>query len=304
MSKRALVTGSNGFIGSHLVEKLVENGCAVKCMLRTTSDVSWLKDIHYECAYADFNEPDTLRKAVEGVDEIYHLGGIVRVVHRKVYYDVNSSGTRNLVEAVQKFNPDIEKFIYVSSQAAWGPMGKGPVSHYGRSKAEAEDWVKEIDNYSIVRPVAVYGPRDRDFLSVIKMAEKGIFLKPRTGVGKLSFIHVSDCVEGILKAGIGKELFLSDGKDYSWDEFREVLENILDKKIRCVKVPKTVIVLMGILGTMSSKINGCPAKLNYDKVKEIFGGDWVVPNTSIEAKHDLESGFAETFNWYKKMGWL
>lgn len=304
MKKRVLVTGSNGFIGSHLVERLLKNGCEVKCMLRKTSDIRWLEGLSFKSAYADFSDPGTLRGAVKDVDEVYHLGGTVRVIHSKMYYEINSNGTRNLIEVIKKVNPDIEKFVYVSSQAAWGPRGKGPVSHYGCSKAEAEKWVKELNNYSIVRPVSVYGPRDRDFLSIIKMAEKGIFLKPWTGAGRLSFIYISDCVEGILNAGAGKELFLSDGRDYTWDEFRKVLENVLNRKIMCIKVPKTLVRLAGICGTVSGKLKGFPAKLNYDKVKEIFGGDWVVPGTSVEAKYNLRSGFTETVNWYNKMGWL
>lgn len=304
MRKRVLVTGSNGFIGSHLVERLIENGCEVKCMVRKTSNLRWLNGLPFECIYADFRDPDSLQEAVKNIDRVYHLGGTVRVVHKNIYYEVNSGGTRNLIEAIKKVNPGIKKFVYVSSQAAWGPLGKGPVSHYGRSKAEAEEWAKKIDNYSIVRPVSVYGPRDRDFLPVIKMAAKGFFLKPRAGVGKLSFIYISDCVDGILNAEIGKEQFLSDGKDYTWDGFRGVLENIFSRKIRCIKLPKTLVKMAGMWGTVSGKLKGFPEKLNYDKVKEIFGGDWIVPDTPVKAEYDLESGFTETINWYTKTGWL
>ncbi len=302
--KKVLVTGSNGFIGSHLVERLIGNGHEVKCMLRKTSNLRWLKDLSYNCVYADFRYPETLEEAVSDVDEIYHLGGTVRVVKNEMFYKINTEGTRNMAEAVKKFNPDIEKFVYVSSQSAWGPEGKNAVSYYGRSKFKAEECVKKISNYSIVRPVAVYGPRDSDFLPVFKMAKKGFFLKPKTGTGQLSFIHVSDCVEGILNADTGKELFLSDGRSYNWEELIGVLEKVLGRRIKRINVPKNLIRLMGIFGTVRAHLTGIPQKLNNDKVREIFGGNWVVPETSVKAKYDLESGFRDTYKWYIKMGWM
>jgi nucleoside-diphosphate-sugar epimerase len=298
---RVLLTGSSGFIGSHLLENLMGRGSSVKCVLRKNSNTKWIDSLPYGCVYADFRDPDTLKEAVKDVDEIYHLGGIVRVTKKCRYYETNSEGTRNLVEAVKKYNPDLKKFVYVSSQAAWGPQGKGPVSHYGMSKAEGETWVKEIENYAIVRPVAVYGPRDSDFLEVFKLALKGLFLKPRKA-GKLSFIHVSDCVDGIINAAPGTETFLSDGRDYDWHEVRGALENAVEKKLINIEIPVTILRIMGCVGTLTGKITGCPSKLNYDKVREMTGGDWVVPETAVEAKYDLEAGFKQTYSWYNKMG--
>jgi nucleoside-diphosphate-sugar epimerase len=303
MSAQVLVTGSNGFIGSHLVERLLEKGSSLKCMVRRTSNLKWISGYPYKCVYADFRDPDSLREAVSGVDEIYHLGGTVRVVDNKTYYETNSRGTQNLAEAVEKYNPGIRKFVYVSSQAAWGPKDNGPVSHYGMSKAEGEKWARKLRNCSIVRPVAVYGPRDRDFLSVFKMAQKGFFLKPREA-GLLSFIHVADCVDGIINAKPGEESFLSDGFSYTWKEVIGTLEKVFENNIKSINIPANLVRFMGWVGTVFGKIKGSPVALNSDKVREILAGDWVVPGTAVKAKYNLETGFEHTYRWYVESGWL
>lgn len=304
MSKRALVTGSNGFIGSFLAEELISSGYAVKCMLRKNSDTKWLTGLNYEPVYADFCDIGSLKNAVKEVDEIFHVGGIVRAVNDEDYYKINCKGTQNLVDAAKDEIAGISRFVYISSLAAWGPEGKGPVSHYGQSKREAEEIVKQIDICTIIRPVAVYGPRDADLLAVFKMANKGVFIKPGSINSKLSFIHIKDCINGIISSGTSQELFLSDGRDYNWDEIYKILEKTFEKKIIYLSVPDIILKSVGILNTALSKISRKSAKLNSDKVKEILSGNWIVPETSIDPEYNLETGFKDTYNWYKKMGWL
>jgi len=303
MGKKVLVTGSNGFIGSHLVKRLLKDDCCVNCMVRKTSNLKWINGHPVSFVCGDFCQKATLEDAVIGVDEIYHLGGAVRVADNKAFYRINSEGTKNLVQAVIEFNPGLKKFVYVSSQAAWGPEGAGPVSHYGKSKREAEEWVKELDCWSIVRPGAVYGPRDKDFLPVFEMAMKGIFLKPFKA-GKLSFIHVDDCVEGILKAEIKKESFLHDNNRYEWEEVAEILENVINKKVYCLTIPRTVLKIVGLAGTVAGRVSGTPVLLNSDKVNEMLGGDWVMPESPVDSMYNLKAGFKDTFEWYIKEGWI
>lgn len=272
------------------------------CMVRHSSDTTFLDGIKKEYVYGDFTCPATLPEAVKGMDEIYHLGGTVRVVDKKRFYDINTDGTGYLVDAVRKHNPDIEKFVYVSSQAAAGPGGKGPVSEYGKSKKAGEKKVRNIKRYSILRPVAVYGPRDRDFLSIFKMAQKGIFLKP-AGAGRLSFIHVKDCVEGIASVKPGEEKYLSDGNNYSWENVAKVLKKVIKEELSIVVLPKFIIKLAGEAGSAKAKITGKAAVLNRDKAREIIQ-DWAVEDKNSKAKFSLYEGFTDTYNWYKRQGWL
>ncbi|MGM0441464.1 MAG: NAD-dependent epimerase/dehydratase family protein [Elusimicrobiota bacterium] len=300
---KILITGANGFIGSHLAGLMVERDSRVYCMVRESSNLRWLEKLDVEYVYADLLKPDSLKKAVEGVDEIYHLAGAVRAVYNSKLYKINYRGTKNLVEAAKKYNSRVKKFTYVSSQSAWGPKNRGPVSHYGKSKKKAEDCVKNLKNFAIVRPAAVYGPRDRDFLSLFRTAEYGFFIKPLQA-GKLNFIHVKDCTRGIADSPAGKEIFLSDGKNYSWDEVKKTFEKTVGRKIVTLVLPRKFVEAIGHLGSMTGKITGTPLSLNKDKVKEILAGDWVVPKSPVNVEFPLEEGFKNTYKWYKDKGWL
>ncbi len=300
---RVLITGSNGFIGSHLTEELCSRtDCSISCMLRKTSDTSALPMEKINPVLCDLRECGNLEKAVEGIDLIYHLGGVVRAVDNKQLYNINSRGTENLVDAVLKRAPDLKNFVYVSSQSAWGPLGMGPVSDYGKSKREGEEAVKSLPRYSIVRPGIVYGPRDKDFLEVFKMASRGIFVKPPGG-GRLTFVHVKDCVRYIIEAR-GREVFAGDGSNYSWGEVKDVLRKITGKNIMSLPVPGLLLRFAGLAGDAASRISGNAVKINSDKIKEALAGDWIMPAPPQKAEYGLEKGFRETWEWYKKNNWI
>ncbi|MFW6134012.1 MAG: NAD-dependent epimerase/dehydratase family protein [Elusimicrobiota bacterium] len=301
MEKKSLVTGSNGFIGSHLVESLISEGNSVCCMIRRTSNLKWIKDLSVQCVYGDFCRPQTLHRAVRDVDEIYHVGGIVRAIDRERFYKINSLGTKYIVDAVKKYNPGLKRFVYVSSMAAGNAFGKSSVSDYGESKLKAEEHVRKLENYTIVRPAAVYGPRDMDFLPVFKFALKGFFLMPSTD-GYLSFIHVKDCVRGIKQAENKKEVFLTDGKRYTWEDVSNILGEVAGKKIKCIKVPPGILKLVGYLGDIMGRVKGKPFSVNSDKIKEMLAKDWCSDETSVNAHCDLKKGFSETLKWYREQG--
>ena len=122
---KALVTGSNGFIGSFLVEELLERNYQVKCLVRKTSDLQWIKDLPVQFAYGDVTNFDSILPAVENIDYIFHLGGIVRARKENDFFLVNSLGTKNLLEACKQHNLNLKRFTYLSSQAAVGPSSDG-----------------------------------------------------------------------------------------------------------------------------------------------------------------------------------
>jgi nucleoside-diphosphate-sugar epimerase len=148
---KALVTGGTGFIGSHLTEALIRKGVQVRCLLRKTSDSKWLKSLPMEFVHGDFNDRTSLENAVRGVDWVLHLAGVTKAIKEETYFEANGLGTENLIHACLENNPRLQKFIYISSQAAAGPSRNGrnkkeldpcePVSIYGRSKREGEEIV-------------------------------------------------------------------------------------------------------------------------------------------------------------------
>ena len=173
---KTLVTGATGFIGSHLVEELLKGGHRVTCLVRKTSNLQWINGLNVRLIYGDCTIKESLLNAVADFDYIFHLAGLTKAANERDFFSANALGTENLVSAVIEKNPDTKRFVYLSSLAAAGPSCDGtpakeagepkPVSAYGRSKLEGERIVMRHKNtipVTVIRPPAVYGPRDKDF---------------------------------------------------------------------------------------------------------------------------------------------
>jgi len=327
-SLKALVTGGTGFIGSHLTEALIRKGVHVRCLLRKTSDLKWLKDLPIESFLGNCNDAASLAEAVRGVDWVFHLAGATKAIKEETYFEVNGLGTENLIQACLENNPRLQKFIYISSQAAAGPSRNGskkkeldpcePVSIYGRSKRRGEESVlahaQELPAL-ILRLSAVYGPRDKDVLALFKCLSRRI--KPGlTGRHqRLSLCYVQDIVQGILlaveaPAKSGEIFFLSDGHDYRMEEIGDILAHAMGITALRIRVPRRMVVGLACFSVYLSKLFGRPALLNKDKAEEIIQPDWVCDITKaktllgFEPRVPLAEGARLTFEWYKKEKWL
>jgi dihydroflavonol-4-reductase len=325
---KALVTGATGFIGSHLVEALLQRGDQVRCLIRKTSDLKWLKGLPIEVAHGDCNDKDSLREAVKSVDLVFHLAGVTKAVEEKTYFEVNALGTENLIHACLEHNSHLQKFIYLSSQAAAGPCQNGgkkkesdpcePVSPYGQSKRMGEDFALAHAHelpLLILRPSAVYGPRDRDIYTFFKLLSKRI--KPcLSGEDQhISLCYVEDVVHAILLSAqtqqpSGQIFFLSDGQDYRWEEIGDIFTQAMETKAICVRVPEWMVFGVASLSEYLSKISGKPSLLSKGKVEEMVQKNWVCDITKaktvlgFEPKVSLMEGARLTFEWYKKENWL
>lgn len=324
---KALVTGSNGFIGSHLVELLLKKNYQIKCLVRKTSNLQWIKDLPVEFVYGDVTAPGSLKSAVRDVDFIFHLGGTVRAINWEGFYRVNAIGTKNLVEACAENAKRLKRFVFISSQAAVGPSPGDkmidetdtprPISLYGKSKREAEIIVWESRNIfpvTILRPPSVYGPRDDDILEIFKYVKRGI--RPQIGnkQRKISIIYVDDLVRGIVLAAESKkaenQIFFLTDKPIFWNEFTETIARVMNKKTIRIKLPEAVLSLAAFIGEISSKITKKAAILNKDKAREMKQLYWLVDGSRAEEmlgfkpEIDLQEGIRRTYQWYKMMGWL
>ena len=325
---KALVTGATGFIGSHLVEALLLRGIQVRCLVRPTSHLIWLKGLPVEIIYGDCQEKDSLGPGVKDVDLVFHLAGATRALDAKTYFEVNALGTENLVQACLKQNTRLQKFLYLSSQAAAGPGRDGgrkkesdrsePVSPYGMSKRRGEELALSLAHelpLLILRPAAVYGPRDKAFLFLFQCLAKRIKPSISGGVEHLSLCSIQDLVGAILLAAEtrtrnGEIFFLSDGQDYRTEEMNDIFAQVMGVTAFRLRLPPPVLCGIAAVGQYFAKVTGKPALISRGRAEEMIQPNWLCDITKartllgFEPQISLARGAKLTFDWYRKERWL
>jgi nucleoside-diphosphate-sugar epimerase len=319
------VTGATGFIGSHLVEALLQKGVQVRCLLRKAGDLKWLKDLPVEITLGDCIDKASLREAVKGVDQVFHLAGITKAVKEKAFFEINAFGTENLILACCQHNPHIQKFLYLSSQAAAGPCQNGnkkresdpcePVSPYGQSKRLGEELAlahsQELP-LVILRPPGVYGPRDKDFYALFKWVSRRI--NPCFS-GQVSLCYVQDVVQAILLAAesrtiSGEIFFVSDGTDYHMEEIGDALAQTIGVTPLSIPIPKWFIFGVASFSEYLSFISGRPPLISRGMAEQMIQEDWTCDITKaktllgFQPQFQLLQGARLTFHWYRKQKWL
>jgi nucleoside-diphosphate-sugar epimerase len=276
----------------------------------------------------DCLKPESLVPAVRGVSIVFHLAGLTKARHARDYYLVNHLGTRNILEACARHNPAIRKFVLVSSLAAAGPSPDGrpvrdtdiprPVSDYGRSKLLAEGEALRYKNVLpvvILRPSAVYGPRDRDMYELFRWAARGLTLELTGGERYINPCYVKDLAAALLLAAEkntpnGSIYFVAENRSYSWSEFRRALLSTGKVRALNVKVPYTAAYLIGLASELGSLFTSRPALTNRQKVREASQQYWTCDLSAIEhelgfkAAYSLQQGLEITWRWYRDNKWL
>lgn len=325
---RALVTGATGFVGSHLVEALLAQGNSVRVLVRPTSAMRWIQDLDVERWMGDMADQGSLQGAVDGIDWVFHVAGVTKARGLHSYMRANALGTRHLLEACARRENPPERVVLLSSLAAWGPNSPtcpraetepcSPVSHYGLSKARAEDVACSFAGrlpLVILRPTAVYGPRDRDVLAFFRMVHRGWFLRVGARERYICMIHVRDLVEGILLAAraqvaSGSIYALSDGAIHTWTEVARTMARVMGVRLRTLQVPSALAWTAALLSEAASALLGAPPLYNREKLKEMLQPGWTcsIERARLELGFEplvgLEEGLRETYLWYRKMGWI
>lgn len=325
---KILVTGATGFVGSHVVDRLVERGRTVRCLVRQSSNLRYLKHPQIEFAYGGLDEATDWNAALADVDTIYHVAGLTFARRAKDYFTVNQRGTEAILAAAIRQRQRIKKFVQVSSLAAMGPghddqpvdedTQPAPITPYGQSKLAGEEAVfaaSDLLPVTIVRPPAVYGPRDYALYELFKSIARG--LSPMIGRydKHVSLVHVHDLADGIILAGesaaaTGRAYFISSDEVYVMREVADKIGALLGRRVRTLTIPRPVAFGVALVSEGVAAVTRKMPLLNRDKVKDFAQKNW---GCSIaRAKRELgyrqqvllETGLRETIDWYKREGWL
>ncbi|MEL1249545.1 NAD-dependent epimerase/dehydratase family protein [Aurantiacibacter gilvus] len=298
------VTGATGFVGQAVLDEATQRGIAVRALTRRTQptcrDVDWIS--------GDLGSHDALAELVHGADAVLHIAGVVNAADMAGFHAGNVAGTEAVVAAAEA--SEAKRFVHVSSLAAREPG----LSDYGKSKQQAEEAVRASSlDWTMVRPPAVYGPRDTEVFELFKAARFGFV--PLPPEGRSSVIHVDDLARLLLDmVGEGAETFgkvyePDDGtpKGLSHSQLAEAIGAAMGKRVWAPNVPRS---LLMAAAKGDRLLRGAKAKLTPDRASYMCHPDWVsdpekaVPSTIWQPQVRFPEGLAQTAEWYRDAGWL
>ncbi|MGC2432459.1 MAG: GDP-mannose 4,6-dehydratase [Desulfobaccales bacterium] len=312
-NKRVLVTGAGGFIGSHLVERLVELGARVRALVRYNSRNDWgllellpsqVKD-HLEVVAGDITDPFGVARALAGCEVVFHLAALIAIPYSYIapaqFVAVNCGGTLNLLETARQ--QEVERFVHTSTSETYGTAQYTPInerhplkgqSPYAASKIGAD---KLAESYylsfgvpvAIIRPFNTYGPRQSAravIPTIISQALNGEIIR----LGSLSPVrdlnYVSDTVEGFIKVAespraVGEVINIGSGKSVSIGELAGKIIDLLGGNKRIITEDERV-------RPEASEV--LELLCDHRKARELIG--W-------EPRVNLEEGLARTIKFIR-----
>jgi nucleoside-diphosphate-sugar epimerase len=327
---RILLTGGSGFLGSYVAEQLAAEGHTVRALVRPRSDKRLLEALpRIELAPGAVEDRASLGPALQGVDGVVHVAGLVKARTPDEFFAVNTQGTQNLLDVALERAPGLQRFVYVSSLAAVGPSVDGqpipddadprPVTHYGRSKLAGERAVlamKDKLKVTVIRPPLIYGPRDRETLAFFTSVKRGVL--PLTGDGRntLSVVYGEDAARACVRALFadvpsGRTYFVEDGHVYVWREALAAVEQAIGKRafVR-LGLPLGVLQVAAAATQLYGKVTNTAQMLTLDKVNELKQRHWVCSGRGArqelgwEPRVQWAQGVANAVEWYRKEKWL
>jgi len=314
---RVLVTGATGFVGSHIAQRMVEVGYEVSVLMR--SRVGWLKEVgKVEKIKGDLTQPHTLAALSQRVfDVVVHAGGLTSAPEVQDYYRVNTLGTYNLIRALKRAPQPLKLFVYISSLAAAGPgeMSEGdperPITPYGESKLYAEFIVMDAGfPFLILRPPAIFGPRDSDVLRFFQLVKRG-WLPSFSKRKRISILYVKNLVaalEFLLEKGERGTFFLSDGA-YTWWDVGKMAAEILGVNLRAFPLHQGVLTPLAALSQFYRCLKGRAILLSKEKLRQMKEEAWIckpqrLSTLGFSPPITLRAALEETLEWYRDRRYL
>ncbi len=326
-----LVTGATGFIGPWLIKRLVSEGHACRCLVRSkkkAQDISELSGV--ELIEGDVADKKSLVNIAENMDGLFHLATLGHVHNFKapegMFEDVNVKGTKNIIDEAVKAG--IKKIVHCSSVAAMGICGDVPADEeskcnphhpYGLSKLRAEEMLGILCSEKglpavIVRFSMVYGPGDwRDMLRIVKLVKRRILPKIGSRPKLTPLIHVEDAVCGLVlameKGRQGETYLITNKNSEPFDRILGIVAKALE--ITCITVPVpewAALTAASGIEKISNLIGKSPfvARKNIESTlaDRVFSIEKAQKELGFNPCIDTEKGLMETVLWYREKGWV
>jgi nucleoside-diphosphate-sugar epimerase len=318
------LTGGTGFVGSHLVDTLCAAGLRPRVLVRDPASLRWIAGLPIDAVRGTLEDAAALERLVDGAGTVFNIAGLLTADRAEDFHRVNRDGTARLVEAIGAASE--ARLVHCSSQAAVGPSadpaGVGPeappapVSDYGRSKLCGERAVAALGDASwwvIVRPPAIYGPRDTDVLEFFKMASRGVAVVP-AGERWITVAHVADVVLGLLAAATsaesGRVYHLGEPAPRRLDQMLHELATAGGKTVRVIPLPTAAVGIVGAAAGLLRRAGIIDSALTRDKAREIAARHWTLRTADSLAALGVgewtafPEGARSTWAWYRGEGWL
>lgn len=323
---KAFITGATGFIGSHLADRLIADNAfsEVRCLVRSRD--KWLEGKNFTRITGDLNDISALTKGIKGADIVFHLAAIVMAPTQKEFTQANVHATEDIIRIAQKNG--VKNLVILSSLAAAGPSNGipidesrafKPVSMYGRSKRDMEKAIHQIakddDSIKIIRPPAVYGPREDQIFTYFKTFKKGLSTIVGDGIHpRLSMVYVDDLVDGIIRSASKTEkgihtYFITGPDTYDWNQIHAVTSTVMGKNAFKLKIKPSLVKKVGSFIENIASLMGKYPVVNKEKTNELVL-EWTCSSRKAERELDyspkvsLQEGISRTIHWYQKHNWL
>lgn len=315
MKRKVLVTGADGFIGSHLTEMLLEDGYDVKAFVQYNSFNSWgwlesldkNKQSCIEVFSGDIRDPNGVREAMKGIDEVFHLAALIAIPFSyhspDSYVDTNIKGTLNILQAARDL--ETKKILVTSTSEVYGTAKYVPIdekhpfqgqSPYSASKIGADRIAESFYRsfnlpISIVRPFNTYGPRQSARAVIPTIITQLLMGKKEIKLGSLTptrdFNYVKDTARGFIDIAksektIGEEINIATSKEISIKQLANELINLINKDAKIICDEER-------LRPEKSEVNRLLG--SNEKIKTL---------TNWEPTFTFEEGIKETIEWFKK----
>jgi len=321
---KVLITGGTGFMGENLVKRLLDNGYSCRCLVRKTSNIKSLKKLDLEIICGDIIDKDSLIKALDRINIVYHLAGKVGEwgILDSEFHRINIDGTENILRA--SLNAEIDHFIFCSTPGVLGLSGSSkaaeslpynPCHIYEKTKCEAEKLTLRYYRdkglpVTVIRPDFVYGPGDLRRVKLYRAIKNNKFFIVGNGNSFLHPTYIDDVTYGF-------ELVMNNSKAFgevyniagigpiTVNEYIRTIAQVLNARIPMFKVPKVLargaaFFLEGVSKIFREEPFISNSKINFLTISHGSDISKATNQLGYYPETDFRNGIEKTINWCKK----